>query len=98
MPVINANTSSVILLARSVDAARRYIDLYEIRAPEIQFALYDPTGEGTILAYLTEAEAMERLAAWPTRVPGWWEQARLPVSYRTHEGEAWLGWPDGAIP
>jgi hypothetical protein len=95
--VWGANPMSQILLARSVDASRRYQDLFECRQTPLRFVLVDPQAGGVVFKELSEAEMLTRLASWPMRHPRWGEPP-LPVGYRTLAGEAWLGWPDGAVP
>jgi hypothetical protein len=90
MSVINANGMSVVLLARSVSVSREYLDLMEVRTNPLQFLLYNPTGEGKIIAEISEAEAMAQLAAWPVRIPRP-DEARLPTSFLTEAGAAWIG-------
>jgi hypothetical protein len=97
MPVF-ANPMSVLLLARAVEAQRHYEDLYEIRTQPLRFMLVNPCADaGVILAYLTEAEAIERLEHWPIRQPRH-DQPRLPYAYVTEQGIAWLGRVLGAVP
>jgi len=88
---MGANPMSEVLLARQVSTSREYIDLYELRRPEIRFVLYNPINGGEVIAELSEAEAMERLRHWPIRIPRWDEVARLPVGWISEEGRAWLG-------
>jgi hypothetical protein len=98
MPVYGGNPMSQMLLARYVSGDRRYQDLYECRQDPLRFIIVDQTaGDGELLEELTEAEMLARLASWPIRQPRW-DEPRLPVGYRTEQGEAWLGWPDGIVP
>lgn len=91
MPTWGANGMSEVLLARYVDAERRYQDLYECRHTPLRFIIVDQTrGEGLLLAELTEAEAVERLRTWPT-IERRWDGPRVPVSFVTEQGRGWLG-------
>jgi hypothetical protein len=94
--MVLGNPMMYVLLARAVSLQWEYVDVIEVRTNPLAFWLFDPTGTGTIIGELSQAEMLEKLASWPIRVPRH-DEPRLPYGALTEQGQAWLGPVPGVV-